>query len=147
MRAPFKLFAVLLTFAASCSGDPIAPNRGALDSARQIWELHGNSSYQFTIKMDCFCAVNGAIRATVVNDSTISATVIATGQSIEPGSVPGIKKLFDFIDQGLAQNAAVLDVAYDPTLGFPAKIVYVGSYSIADDGITYTVSDVVLSGT
>jgi hypothetical protein len=77
-----------------------------------------------------------------VNDSTVAATVIATGESVDPRSVPNIKQLFTFIENGIAHNAARLEVAYDGARGFPATIIYDGSLAAVDDEITYTVTDV-----
>ena len=68
--------------------------------------------------------------------------VIGTGQQIDPRWVPSINGLFDFIDRGIANHAARLDVTYAPTLGFPSKVVYDGAANAADDEVTYTVSDV-----
>src|SRR5262249_47607128 len=113
------------------------------DTARRLWATNGYTSYAFTIRMDCFCAVNGPLRAIVVNDSLVSATLIANGQSVNPRWVPSIKSLFDFIDRGIANHAAVLRVTYDPSLGFPKEIIYDGAANAADDEVNYTVSDVV----
>jgi len=38
----------------------------------------------------------------------------------------------------------VLTVKYDDTLGFPREINYDGAYNIADDEITYTLTNVVI---
>jgi hypothetical protein len=136
------LLFTLIAFAMGCTDNPTGPTSNALETARRVWATNGYSSYQFTIRMDCFCAVNGPVRVTVANDSTVSATVIATGQAIDPRWVPNIKSLFSFIEHGIAINAAVLQVNYDPNLGYPSKIVYDGATNIADDEVTYTVSDV-----
>ena len=142
MRSPSRLLVSLCVLAIGCSDDPFSPQRNDLASNRATWADKGYTTYQFTIKMDCFCAVNGPIAAVVVNDSLINAMVIATGQQIDPRWVPSIKGLFEFIDRGIANHAAVLDVTYDPTLGFPSKIVYDGAANAADDEVTYMVSDV-----
>ena len=56
------------------------------------------------------------------------------------------RRLFDFIDHGITNHAVVLRVTYDPTLGYPREIVYDGATNIADDEVTYTVSNVALGG-
>lgn len=142
MRSPSRLLVALCVLAVGCTDDPVSPQRNDLAANRSVWADKGYTTYQFTIKMDCFCAVNGPIRALVVNDSLTSAVVIATGQAIDPRWVPSIKGLFDFIDRGIANHAAVLDVSYDPSLGFPSKIVYDGAANAVDDEVTYTVSEV-----
>lgn len=142
VRFPFRLLAALCVLAMGCTDDPVSPKRNDLAANRALWGDKGYTTYQFTIKMDCFCAVNGPIGAVVVNDSLVNAMVVSTGQQIDPRWVPSIKGLFDFIDRGIANHAAVLDVTYDPTLGFPSRIIYDGAANAADDEVTYTVSDV-----
>lgn len=137
MRSLSKMLIATLVFCSAC-GDSLTAPSSALESARQRWRTNGDPTYQFTIAMNCECLVTGPLRASVVNDST----VIATGASVDPRSVPNIKKLFAFIENGIANNAARLEVAYDGTLGFPAKIIYDGSAAAVDDEITYTVTDV-----
>jgi Family of unknown function (DUF6174) len=144
MRSMTRMIATLgaLTLAAGCRDSLSEPTASQLAAARAVWATNGYTSYQFTITMDCFCGVNGPIRATVVDDSLVSATLVASGESINPQWVSTVKDLFDFIDRGLTNHADVLRVTYDPNLGYPRQIVYDGSRAAADDEITYTVSDV-----
>ena len=132
-----------LSFGLGC-GDLLSPDggRSELDANRQKWTSHGYGAYQFTLKMACFCAINGPVTVVVSADSVVLVTQKSNGQVINAPWMPSIKKLFDFIDQGIANHAAVLRVTYDPTLGYPSEIVYDGSFTIADDEVTYTVSDV-----
>jgi hypothetical protein len=93
--------------------------------------------------MFCFCAIRGPIRASVVNGAVVSATEVTSGNRVEPAWVPSIEGLFDFVARGIANHALVLDVTYDPVMGYPRKIVYDGAANIADEEVTYQVADVV----
>jgi Family of unknown function (DUF6174) len=146
VRSASRLIIAFAALAMGCSDDPTGPKQSELDAARRVWATNGYTSYQFTIRMDCFCPVTDPIRAVVVNDSLVRATIIATGESVDPHYVRSIKALFDFIGQGIANHAAVLRVTYDPNLGFPREIIYDGAANTADDEINFTVSDVVLGG-
>jgi hypothetical protein len=141
MRSTARLIIAFAALAMGCSDNPTGPKQSELDAARRVWATNGITSYYFTIKMDCFCAVTDPVRAVVVNDIVIGATVIPTGQSIDTRGVPSIKALFDFIGRGIANHAAVLRVTYDPNLGFPREIIYDGAANTADDEINFTVSD------
>ena len=117
--------------------------RGDLDANRRRWESRGYATYQFTIRKLCFCFMTDALRATVVDDSVVSVVVVSTGAPVDVKFAPTtINDLFDFIEQGLANHSAVLDVTYDPDLGYPRTIVYDGAVNAADDEINFTVSNV-----
>jgi hypothetical protein len=117
-------------------------NQTALDANRQRWAEHGYRDYLFTLRMDCFCAVNGPVTVLVVADSARQVTLQSTGAVIDAPWIPTIKKLFDIIDQDIARHAAVLRVTYDATLGYPSEIVSDPVANAVDDEVTYTVSNV-----
>lgn len=117
-------------------------DRSALEASRQKWSRSGLTDYTFTLRMDCFCAINGPVRVLVVSDSVRQVTMDSTGELLNAPWIPTIKKLFDFIDQEIARPAAVLQVTYDPSLGYPAKIVADPIANAVDDEVTYTVSNV-----
>lgn len=143
MRSTARRFVALVAFSlsAGCGDVGLGPSRQAeLESNRRLWASFGLTSYQLTLKADCFCAVNGPVRLTVVNDSIVSAKLISTGEAVNPAWFLTINSLFAFIDRGFANHAAVLRVTYDPSFGYPVQIIYVGAINAADDGVTYTVS-------
>jgi hypothetical protein len=51
------------------------------------------------------------------------------------------QQLFDIIDQDIQRNAAVLQVTYHPSLGYPTKIISDPIANAVDDEVTYTVSN------
>jgi uncharacterized protein DUF6174 len=142
---PSLLLTSLLAAALVSSGchDVTGPgDRSALQANRQKWSQNGFSDYTFTLRMDCFCAINGPVRVLVIADSARQVTMESTGEVLNASWIPTIKKLFDFIDQEIARPAAVLQVTYDATLGYPTKIVADPIANAVDDEITYTVSNV-----
>jgi len=145
MRHSTLLLASLLAAALVSSGchDISAPgDRSALEASRQKWAHTGLRDYTFTLRMDCFCAINGPVRVLVVADSVRQVTMDSTGELLNAPWIPTINKLFDFIDQQIARPAAVLQVTYDPALGYPTKIVADPIANAVDDEVTYTVSNV-----
>jgi hypothetical protein len=143
---PSTLVRLALLAASLLSGcrDATAPNaqQAELDANRQKWSDRGYASYTFTLRMDCFCAINGPVSVLVVADSA-RVTLQSTGEIIDAPWIPTIKKLFDVIDQDIARHAAVLRVTYDATLGYPSLIVSDPIANAVDDEVTYTVTNVV----
>jgi hypothetical protein len=147
MRSRFVLRALLLTSVMSVATgcrDATAPDsrRAELAANRQRWAASGLTNYSFTLRMECFCAINGPVIVTVVNDSVFRVQLSGSDSTINAPWMPTIKKLFDVIEQDFDRNAAVLQVTYHPTLGYPTKIVSDPIANAVDDEVTYTVTDV-----
>lgn len=125
-------------------GDIVAPNQHLteLNTNRQKWAAHGYANYAFTLRMDCFCAINGPVTVLVVADSVRQVVLQSTGEAISAPWIPTITKLFDIIEQDINRPAAVLQVTYEPEFGYPTKIVSDPIANAVDDEVTYTVSDV-----
>lgn len=110
---------------------------------RALWARNGYHSYAFTIQMSCFCGNTDVIRAYVVNDSVVAAVDFTNpDRTVDPRGVRSIPRLFDFVANAFSENASTINVSYDPQLGFPSEIDYDGRVNIADDEITFYVSDV-----
>jgi uncharacterized protein DUF6174 len=145
----FRITASVLVLAAlaGCS-DLFSPSaKSRLDENRDKWRAQTGSgfypsTYTFTLNQICFCAINGPVRVVVSNASAVTATQISTGQALDTRFVLTIEALFDFIERGIANHSAVLEVTYDPVRGYPVRIVSDGSRNAVDDEVTYEVSDV-----
>jgi hypothetical protein len=81
------------------------------------------------------------VRVSVDRDSVVSVVRLDNSPIADSSYRPSIESLFDFIDGAIGGHAAVLRVTYDPTLGYPASIVYDGDLGVADDEVTFHVSD------
>ena len=133
---------MILILSTSC-GDLFSPGaKSRLDENREKWRSQGLNTYAFTLKQICFCAINGPVRVVVIEGAVFSATQISNGQALDTRFVSTIESLFDFIERGIANHYAVLEVTYDPTLGYPARIVSDGSRNAVDDEVTYEVSNI-----
>ena len=135
-----SLFAA--AFVSGCRDIAGPGDRSELEANRQKWAQHGYADYTFTLRMDCFCAINGPVTVLVVSDSAQQVTMQSTGEVLNAPWIPTIKKLFDYIDQDIQRHAAVLRVTYEPTLGYPIEIVSDPIANAVDDEVTYTVSNV-----
>ena len=146
MRSRFVLHALLLTSVmfAGCGGltGPADGRRAELAANQRKWAASGLTSYVFTLGMECFCAINGPVVVTVVNDSVSRVQLTGSDSTVNAPWLPTINKLFDVIQQDLDRNAFVLRVTYDPTLGYPTEIVSDPVANVADDEVTYTARDV-----
>lgn len=145
MRAQrlFKLGLLIAPLFAGCR-DIVSPGPklDELNANRQKWAANGYANYAFTLRMDCFCAVNGPVVVLVVGDSARQVTLQSTGEVINAPWIATVKKLFDYIEQEINRPAAVLQVTYDPALGYPTRIVSDPIANAVDDEITYTVTNV-----
>ena len=124
MRSTSRLIIAFAALAMGCSDNPIWPNANPSSmTARRVWATNGLHELRSSRSaMDCFCAVNGPVRAVVVNDSVVTATRSSPRASRSTrAAFRRIKSLFDFIDRGIANHAAVLRVTYDPNARLPAR--------------------------
>lgn len=142
-RVRLLLSVAMLMAVAGCS-DVLGPadDRSELDTNRQTWRASGLTNYTMTMTKLCFCGDVGPFNVIVVNDSVISATRVSDGRPADPRFLPTINKLFDFIETAIADHAVRIDVQYDATRGFPREVIYDRSLNIADEEVTYTLSNV-----
>ncbi len=115
----------LTTVLAACFG------RGPLDlptvtTERELWESKSTKNYTYVSAHACFCTTNfaTALRVTVRNNVVTAIVVEASGQAVPLNYRPTIEGLFDFIDTEARSRAALLDVTYHATLGYPTRIKY-----------------------
>jgi hypothetical protein len=120
--------AFLVASLARC-GNPTGVRLDDVRLHRSIWLSQHVTSYTYVYEQTGFfmCCINGEPIAVVVRDDTVrSAIVVATGQSLpSPGPSFTIDALFDQAE-GAARNGMLHDVAYDPLLGYPTRIVIAG---------------------
>jgi len=141
---PIRFAAVAsLALAASCS-DALAPSRQTteLEAARQRWRTQNLHTYAFTIQRSCFCANVHPLFVVVLSDTVAGVLDLQTGTSVDRQLGETVEGLFTFIQNAIDRPAKKIDVRYDAAKGFPTDIDYDGAAQIADDEITYRVSDV-----
>jgi hypothetical protein len=142
------LSVAVLIVAAACS-DAVGPGeeQSDLEINRQKWRNNGFTSYTMTMSRVCFCGDVGPWNVVVVKDSVVLATRVTDGRPVDARFLPTINRLFDFIDQAIKKPAAQITAQYDASRGYPREIVYDGSVNIADDELTYTLSNVAVLST
>jgi hypothetical protein len=116
--------------------------RSRLDANREKWLARGSRDYSATVTKACFCGVTGPVAIVVNADTITSATQVSNGQAVDPRVTVSVSQLFDFIARAIDDRAERLDVTYDDTLGFPRSVSYDGDSRVADDEISFTVTDV-----
>ena len=133
----------LIVGAASCS-DAVGPGRETtdLEAARQRWRAQQLHTYAFTVQRSCFCANVHSLSVLVMSDTVSGVLDLETGSTVDRGLGETVEDLFTFIQDAIDRSAQRIDAKYDPAKGFPTEIDYDGSATIADDEVSYRVSDV-----
>ena len=109
---------------------------------RQRWVSAGIHDYEFDFRRSCFCVPESTegVRIVVRNDVITSVLRIRDGQPASGaiGTWPRVDELFDDVRRRLDQDAARLDVTYDPTFGYPRSIVVDVVLMAVDDEYSLT---------
>jgi hypothetical protein len=133
----------LLVVATSCS-DAIGPRRQAtdLEAARERWHAQNLHTYAFTIQRSCFCANVHPLYVAVLSDTVAGVLDLETGEAVDRQLGETVDGLFTFIQNAIDRPAELIRAQYDAAKGFPTEIDYDGAARIADDELSYHVSDV-----
>ncbi len=131
----------LILAAAGCSS-PLDPGEAlGLANARAQWEERPFADYSFDMRRASLEVQTGPVRAIVRQGVIVSATLVETGDAVDPAVWFTIEQLFEFIPHW-AKGDGVDDVTveYDPSLGFPS-LIEVRSEDF-DAGDTFTITNV-----
>ena len=133
----------LLAAAVSCSdATSPRPRPAELQAARARWRAQNLHTYAVVVQHSCFCANVNPLYTVVVNDRVVGVLDLQSNQSLDPTLSQSVDDLFDFIERAFDRHAEMIRVEFDPVKGFPTAIDYDGSARIADDEISFRVSDV-----
>ena len=141
---PRRFFTLaLLAVAASCR-DAVGPHRGTtdLEAARQLWRAQNLHTYAFTLQRSCFCANVHPLYVVVLSDTVAGVLDLQTATSVDRQLGETVEGLFSFIQHAIDGPAQLIHAEYDSARGFPASIDYHGAALVADDEISFRVSDV-----
>src|SRR5918995_1842470 len=119
----FRVAAALALAAAACSS-PLDPGEArVLASARAQWEERPFADYTFDMRRASLEVQTGPVRAIVRQGMIVSATLVETGDAVDPAVWFTIEQLFNVIPHW-AKGDGVDDVTieYDSRLGFPSLI-------------------------
>lgn len=98
-----------------------------LQQNRQKWAQQNLESYRYTLQVGCFCPpeVRQPVVVEVRNGKVASIAAVESGKSVNPEyfqDYDSVAKLFEIVEDAIAQDAYRLDIAYDETLGYPTQI-------------------------
>jgi hypothetical protein len=133
----------LLVVGSSCA-DATGPGHQPtdLEAARQLWREQNLHTYAFTIQRSCFCTNVHRLYVYVLSDTVAGVLDLETAETVDRQLGETVEGLFTFVQNAIDRHAQVIRAEYDAVKGFPAEIDYDGEAQIADDEISYRVSDV-----
>lgn len=144
MKRLHPIILLALAAVASCSdlSGPVNEQTADLNAARARWKSQNLHTYGATLQTLCFCANTDRLLVVVVNDAVVGAFDLDAGQYVDLARAKSVDQLFDTIQDAIAQRAAQLTVQYDATAGFPSQTNIDYKASVADDEVTYAMSNV-----
>lgn len=140
--------AAMVVVAQACSiTEPSGRAAQSLDltRSRQRWTSAQIHDYEFDYQLSCFCAPEATEPVHIVVRSDAVTSVVRRRDGLPTGTRyggwPRVDELFADVSRQLEQNAARLDVTYDPTYGYPREIVVDVNLMTADDESQQTASN------
>jgi hypothetical protein len=132
-----------LAVVTSC-GDATGPGHQPTDlvSARQLWRTQNLHTYAFTIQRSCFCANVHPLYVLVLSDTVAGVLDLETGTTADRQLGETVEDLFIFVQTAIDGHPQMIRAEYDAAKGFPTEIDYDGEAQIADDEVSFRVSDV-----
>lgn len=126
-----------------------SPQRGPtsqLEQHRQQWQAQRITHYRYTFQQQCFCLVDATqpVKIEVRGDGQPSIVQGQDGNAANAAlfaSFDSIDKLFQHIAEAEANKPAELTVTYDKDRGFPTALTLDQSKQMADEEISYKVSE------
>ncbi len=135
------VFCTLLLGACNDEGDP---QQEALNENRAKWNDAGVSSYVFQLARSCFCLVEEPIVVTVTNGVVTSAFFTPSGVMLAQDRMASLRTVdgfFGFVQEAIDRDVDELVVSYDATYGFPDDIFVNEGFELADDEISYNITN------
>jgi len=132
-----------LVVSVSCR-DAVGPERRPtdLEAAQQRWRAQNLHTYTFTLQRTCFCGNVHRLYVIVLRDTVAGVLDLDTASPVDRHLGQTVDDLFTFIQNAIDRPAHLIQAEYDAVKGFPTEIDYDGAAEIADDEISYHVSDV-----
>ena len=117
-----------------------------LQIARAVWVAEGPSDYKMTLFRGCECLpeMTGPVELVVRDGFVESRECTNTGGPVGADYAdlfPHVDGLFDLIEEAVRQGASKLRVSYHPSLGYPLRISIDYLAQVADDEVTYVLSE------
>tara|TARA_B100000768_G_scaffold154926_1_gene151785 strand:+ start:653 stop:1099 length:447 start_codon:yes stop_codon:yes gene_type:complete len=113
-----------------------------LQEQEKKWKKQGIIDYEFTSQISCFCQSDYTLpkAISVKNDEIQSINGVAYA-NLEYENHMTIDELFDYIEDHQNKNPVIENLEFDSVYGFPSYIYFDISEVIADDEISYTITN------
>ena len=146
IRSALLFASVILLSSCDVLGLAIGPadRRSELERQRAKWVQRHVTSYRLTYRRDCFCGsefttpTNIEVRAGDIATATYSDRNEPIPTYVRAG-LPTVDELFAIIAEAIDANADLIEVTYDPLLGYPRKIGIDYRFDRADDEVTHSI--------
>jgi hypothetical protein len=114
------------------------PLQFRLQQNRRAWRTQNISNYRYTLRVSCFCVPEVTQPVVIeVRDGRVASIVAANSRKpVNPEyfkQYNSIPKLFNLIENAIANKAHRVSVTFHPTLGYPTQISIDQSQQIADE--------------
>jgi hypothetical protein len=142
---PTRFAGLALVVLAMACGDTVGTEPREMsdfETAHQRWQAQDLHTYAFTLQRACFCANVHPLYVFVVNDSVNGVFDLETGKWVDPKLGETVEDLFTFIQHASDDHVRLIRVEYDGIQGFPTQIDYDGAAQIADDEVSYRITNV-----
>jgi hypothetical protein len=130
-----------------------------LTSNLEKWQNNKTENYAITIDKRCYCPQGFYPANVVVAKDTVKHafypdnkepipidSLTNSNTTVYSELYPTVDELFDIIIDASQRNADKLDVTYHDKIGYPEKIDIDYSRGVADDEITYIISEFTAEG-
>ena len=118
--------------------------RAGLEQRRTQWYEADVAAYRFRFVRACECLpeTSGPFEVVVREGEVASVAFLGTGDRAEAeqrGRLT-VEALFDVVEDAFEREAAAVEVAYEPALGFPARVFVDYHRGMADDEFILTLT-------
>jgi hypothetical protein len=104
-----------------------------LTRAELQWASSRISSYDFSVRVGCFCRSIPFILTFQVRHGISFAPDLEPEARERVRAFESIDALFEVLREALARDSAYFEVEYHPSLGYPMRAALEGSHMIRDD--------------
>lgn len=119
---------LLMLLVVSCeSTGPLFSPEIELGLHQAQWRQEGIHDYSFEYTFSSVWVDRPPVRIAVTSDTVRSATVIATGASVQTAGMPTIDSLFATVSRSIHSEMGQPAINYDSKLGYPTSINTVSS--------------------
>jgi hypothetical protein len=121
---------LLASFFAVCgaSRSALGLTQTELDTERSLWDSQHLTDYDYDFGQDCLCGVTGTSRVSVRGGVVVTGVpydpvYAAHGIDVSsPVFYSSVDDMFSTLQSAVTHDAFLLNVQFDPTLGYPSSI-------------------------